>query len=66
MTIIWKLLTTMVVNFFPWFASRLVFGHPLLYQPYPRLPTVPLLKVVFPDSLQGSACQSLSGDIMPK
>ena len=45
MTIIWKLLTTMVVNFIPWFASRLVFGHPLLYQPYPRLPTVPLLKV---------------------
>ena len=30
-------------EFFPWFASRLVFGHPLLYQPYPRLPTVPLL-----------------------
>ena len=22
-------------EFFPWFASRLVFGHPLLYQPYP-------------------------------
>ena len=24
-----------VDDFFPWFVSRLVFGHSLLYQPYP-------------------------------
>ena len=60
-----KQLMTMVVTFFPWSASRLVFGLHLHYLPYLQLPTIPLLKVGLPGNCF-RVCPLLFGNIMLK